>query len=111
MIKEKDEVINMNDVNLDDFNTDTELNSNNNSTKYDKPGAIAEKDQEPGCRLFGYRPSKIKWSNVVFLTVMHTLAVYGYYHCITFPIKALTVTFIYIISCASGVGLLSTVYL
>ena len=75
------------------------IDSNNNV-----PIPIENEEKGSKFKLFGYRLSQIKWFNVVFLTVMHILAIYGYYHCIISQIKALTVTFIYVISIASGIG-------
>jgi stearoyl-CoA desaturase (delta-9 desaturase) len=100
-IDSKKEVIDMNCDDLNDVDIDECVADNNNEK--------VEKDRENvkhKFTIFGYPLSKIKWSNVVFLLVMHALAVYGYYHCIVNPVKVLTVTFIYIISVASGLGIL-----
>ncbi|XP_054159352.1 acyl-CoA desaturase 1-like [Oppia nitens] len=85
--------------------SDEKFEDNNNANQC--PGADTNADKKGyTCRIFGYRWSQIKWSNVLFLSAMHILAIYGYYHCIVSPIKVLTVSFIYIISCASGIGIL-----
>ena len=89
----------MNNVGLDD----QDLNDATNNCALNS--AEKEDNIKSKFTLFGYRLSQIKWFNVVFLTAMHILAIYGFYHCIVSPIKALTVTFSYIISIASGIGL------
>jgi len=64
-------------------------------------------DKEPPSKftIFGYRPSQLKWSNIIWLTVIHILAVYGYIHAMFNPIKFLTFCFTFIISAASGFGM------
>jgi hypothetical protein len=65
-------------------------------------------NEEPPSKftIFGYRPSQIKWSNVIWLLVIHCLAVYGYIHVMFNPIKFLTLMFTVTISFASGFGML-----
>ena len=64
-------------------------------------------DTEPPAKftILGYRPSRIKWSNVIFLFVMHVLAVYGYFYAIFNPVHLFTVIFVFILSSASGFGM------
>ncbi|CAG2114367.1 unnamed protein product, partial [Medioppia subpectinata] len=101
------EVIDIKEDNLDELEGEScedDIDLDNNNQNNDQK--IKQCDSNKGFTIFGYSWRQIKWRNVVFLTLMHILAVYGYYHCIVVPIKALTVTFIYIISCASGIGIL-----
>ena len=84
----------MNDIDLK--NTDLEEIINSNKNNLDKCGPKStekESNNKSKFTLFGYPFTQIKWFNVVFLTVMHILAIYGYYHCVITPIKALTVGF------------------
>ena len=64
-------------------------------------------DTEPPSKftIFGYRFSQIKWSNVIFLTVMHVLAVYAYYHAIFHTVHLFTFIFVITLSSASGFGM------
>ena len=64
-------------------------------------------DTEPPSKftIFGYRFSQIKWSNVIFLIVMHVLAIYGYYHAIFHPVHLFTFIFVITMSSASGFGM------
>ncbi|CAG2163076.1 unnamed protein product, partial [Oppiella nova] len=55
--------------------------------------------------IFGYRPSQIKWSNVIFLSVMHVLAVYAYLHSCFNPVHLFTLFFVIFISSFSGFGM------
>lgn len=63
-------------------------------------------DEKPSkFTIFGYKPSQIKWSNVIWLTVIHCLAAYGYVHVCTNPIKFLTFVWAIIVSTGSGFGM------
>lgn len=54
--------------------------------------------------LFGYRPSQIKWTNLIWLLFTHILTVYAYIYVSLYPVKALTVPWIVILGVAGGFG-------
>jgi hypothetical protein len=67
---------------------------------------IEEKyDSNSGCTCFGYKPSQIKWTNVIWLIVIHSLAIYAYIHALLNPVKVWTVVFVSIIAALSGFGM------
>jgi len=56
-------------------------------------------------KIFGFESSQIKWSNVVWLIVIHSLAVYAYIHALINPVKIWTLVFVSIIAALSGFGM------
>lgn len=48
---------------------------------------------------------QIKWSNVIILLVLHVLAVVGYVHCLTHPVKITTALFAVLLAACSGMGM------
>lgn len=73
-----------------DFNNDSE------NIDYDKKrGRIT---------IFGYRPSQIKWTNVIWLLFTHTLAVFAYVYVSLYPVKLFTIPWIVFLGVAGGFG-------
>ncbi len=93
---------------------DTELNNNELSEnvikklKNEKKQKIdiEEKcDSNSGFTFFGYKPSQIKWTNVIWFIVIHSLAIYAYIHALLNPVKIWTLVFVSIIAALSGFGM------
>lgn len=65
-----------------------------------------EKDEEKRVlfTIFGYRPSQIKWTNVIWLAFTHTLAVFAYIHVSLNPVKFWTVLWTVILGLFGGFG-------
>jgi hypothetical protein len=64
-------------------------------------------------KIFGYEVSQIKWTNVIWLIVIHSLAIYAYIHALLNPVKIWTLVFVSIIAALSGFGMrfISTFFL
>jgi hypothetical protein len=56
-------------------------------------------------KIFGYEISQIKWTNVLWLALIHTLAIYAYIHALLNPVKIWTLVFVSIIAALSGFGM------
>ncbi len=56
-------------------------------------------------KIFGYEISQIKWTNVIWLIVIHSLAIYAYIHALLNPVKIWTLVFVSIIAALSGFGM------
>jgi stearoyl-CoA desaturase (delta-9 desaturase) len=74
-------------------------------TTIDVEEGVANPELPAKFTIFGYRPSQIKWSNVIFLSVMHVLAVYAYLHSCFNPVHLFTLFFVIFISSFSGFGM------
>lgn len=57
-----------------------------------------------GLRIFGYRPSEIKWTNVIWLLFIHTLAVIGYVYVSLYPVKFWSVWWTIFLGLLGGFG-------
>lgn len=55
--------------------------------------------------LCGFKWQQIKWSNVVWLVVLHTLFTWGYAHCLLRPVKLQSVIWTVLGSVFSGFGM------
>ena len=60
---------------------------------------------EKGVRLFGYLVTEIKWVNLLFLVVLHVMAVYGLVHAMLIDVKFFTAIFVSLLSIFSGLGM------
>jgi len=63
------------------------------------------KNEKRNITIFGYKPSEIKWFNVIWLLLLHPAAVYGYIHGLLNPVRLWTVFFVSFLSQFSGLGM------
>ncbi|CAG2119444.1 unnamed protein product, partial [Medioppia subpectinata] len=63
---------------------------------------IADKKQ---LTIFGYRLAQIKWTNILWLIVIHALTLYAYCHALVNPVKTWTLVFVSVIGLLSGFGM------
>lgn len=65
------------------------------------PTAVASKK----FKIFGFDYDQIKWTNVIWLLVIHSLAVWAYVHALVSPVKVWTLVFVSAIAAFSGFGM------
>ena len=56
-------------------------------------------------KILGYEYDQIKWINVIWLLVIHSLAIYAYIHALISPVKIWTLVFVSAIAAFSGFGM------
>src|SRR5262249_45896544 len=56
-------------------------------------------------KIFGYELNQIKWTNVIWLIIIHGLAIYAYIHALVSPVKVWTLAFVSAIGLFSGFGM------
>jgi len=90
-----------NENNFCDKDLDIKLNYENCENVLDSQKSIIT--------IFGHKPSEIKWTNVIWLTILHVAAIYGYVHGLLNPVRFLTVWFVSLLSQFSGLGMFQEV--
>lgn len=53
---------------------------------------------------FGYKISEFKWTNIIYLVILHTYAIYAYGYALMFPVRLLTVIWTIVLATCSGFG-------
>jgi len=89
----------------------TDINGNhiNNQIikRFKSEKKLTETDQKlhsTGYTFFGYKASQLKWINIFWLTLLHSLAIYAYIYAIFVPAKLQTILFSIVLAIHSGFG-------
>lgn len=56
-------------------------------------------------KVFGFEYTQIKWINVIWLIIIHGLAIWSYIHALVCPVKVWTLVFVSAIAAFSGFGM------
>jgi stearoyl-CoA desaturase (delta-9 desaturase) len=56
-------------------------------------------------KVFGFEYTQIKWTNVIWLIIIHGLTVWAYIHALVSPVKVWTLVFVSAIAALSGFGM------
>src|SRR5699024_8036275 len=77
---------------------------NNNSPHCVQLKIELEPKESKGFTICGYLPSQIKWTNVLWLAFIHTLAVIGYVYVSLYPVKFWSVWWTIFLGLFGGFG-------
>lgn len=86
----------------DDFSIEIYVDGNEKDSQ-GKKKKKKKKSRRP-FTLFGYEPSKIKWTNLCWLVFFHLLALVGYIYVSLYPVKFWTVWWIIFLGACAGFG-------
>ncbi|KAI2807410.1 hypothetical protein BLOT_005345 [Blomia tropicalis] len=102
-----DKLMNGTDEHGNDDADDKKCDNNNNNVNFISINIETNRNEQPkskGFTIFGYRLSQIKWTNVIWLLFIHTLAVIGYIYLTLYPVKFWSVWWAILLALFGGFG-------